>query len=300
MQKHLLIRFWQYQKERFPILAHGILIFSFTFSAIAFSHICRNDSSTISSNTILMAFANTFLIFLLLRISDEFKDKEFDAKHRPHLPVPRGLVKLNELKYLGIIILILLTLFNLFFAYNHLQIYFFVLLYLFLMFKEFFAKHWLEKNQLWYVTSHMLIIPIVDTLASSFDWMGSQADVVGLLWFFCVSFFNGLTLELGRKIKSQENEEANSYSLSLGFNKAMALFQLVLFITYFLCIGASYYAELSIYHVWVFSVLYCITALFGIYFHNNQSKKNSKIFELLSGIWAIGMYLNLGSSVFFN
>ena len=141
MQKHLLKRLWQYQKERFPLFAHGVLIFSFIFSAIAYSHICRNDSTNISMNQLLMAFANTFLLFLLLRISDEFKDKEFDAKNRPHLPVPRGLVQLNELKIIGVIILISLTTFNLIFAFNHFHIYFFVLLYMFLMFNEFFVKH---------------------------------------------------------------------------------------------------------------------------------------------------------------
>ncbi len=297
MQKPLLIRLWQYQKERFPIFAHGILIFSFTFSAFAYSHICRNDSSVISFYQLFKAFINTFFLFLLLRISDEFKDKEFDAKHRPHLPVPRGLVQLQELKIIGFIVLIFLTLFNAVFAFNHFHIYFFVLTYMFLMFKEFYVKEWLEKNQIWYVTSHMLIIPLVDTLASSFDWMNSQADYLGLIWFFCVSFFNGLTLELGRKIKSKENEEANSYSLSLGVKKAMVLFQLVLFITFILCLGASHYAHLSIVHVWIFLTLYCLSALFGLYFYKQQTKKNSKLFEVFSGIWAIGMYLNLGSAV---
>lgn len=235
---------------------------------------------------------------MLLRISDEFKDKEFDAKNRPHLPIPRGLVNLNELKIIGIIVLSCLVVFNLIFAIPHFYLFAIVLVYMALMFKEFFVKHWLEKNQLVYVASHMLIIPLVDTLASSFDWMNFTPNVNGLMWFFAVSFFNGLTLELGRKIKTKDKEEANSYSLSLGFNKALSLFHIVLLTTFLLCLGASYYAQLHTIHYIIFSILYVCTALQGIYFFKHRTDKTAKVFEILSGLWAVGMYLNLGSSLF--
>lgn len=300
MKASLLKRLWQYQRERFPLFAHGILILSFTFSAMAYSHLCRQDGLPLEYQKLFLAFTNTFLLFLLLRISDEFKDRDFDLKNRPHLPVPRGLVQLSELKTIGIIVLISLSVFNLIFALHHFYLYLFILIYMALMFKEFFIKHWLEKNQLWYVTSHMLIIPLIDTLASSFDWMDKKPNMIGLCWFFAVSFFNGLTLELGRKIKVKEKEEANSYSLSLGFKKAMTLFQLVVLITLILCFGASYHAQLAIGHYLVFFLLYLMAAVQGIYYYYHQTIKNAQLFEVISGLWAVGMYLNLGSSIFFN
>ncbi|TAF77106.1 MAG: hypothetical protein EAZ53_02920 [Bacteroidetes bacterium] len=290
---------WQYQSERFPLLGHGILILSFTFSAMAYSHLCRQDHSPLDYYKLIIAFTNTFLLFLLLRISDEFKDRDFDLKNRPHLPVPRGLVLLSELKTIGIFVLIGLSSFNLIFAIKYFYLYFFILIYMALMFKEFFIKHWLEKNQLWYVTSHMLIIPLIDTLASSFDWMNNKPNMLGLFWFFAVSFFNGLTLELGRKIKVKEQEEANSYSLSLGFKKAMLLFQLVILITLLLCFAASYQSRLTFVHYLIFALLYSIAAAHGIYYYHYQTIKNAKLFEILSGLWAVGMYLNLGSSIFY-
>ena len=48
-----------------------------------------------------MAFATAFLFFLQLRIADEFKDFEEDSRYRPYRPVPRGLVRLRELGWLG-------------------------------------------------------------------------------------------------------------------------------------------------------------------------------------------------------
>lgn len=296
---NILLRLWIYQKERFPIFAHGLLIASFTFSAMAFSSICRENENNLDLFQFLKAFLNTFFIFLLLRISDEFKDKDFDKLNRPHLPVPRGLVSLVELKILGFAIISILILFNVFFANSQLWIFSFVIIYMYLMFHEFYLGHWLVERPLWYVTSHMMIIPLVDTLASSFEWMGKEPDLIGLMWFFAVSFFNGCTLELGRKIKSVENEEANSYSKSLGFKRSINIFQLVLATTFILCIAASTYSNISYIHHLIFVVLYLISAGFGIWYKRNRTIKNAKLFEALSGIWAILMYLNLGLGLYF-
>ncbi len=300
MTNQLVSRLWQYQKERFPVLAHGLLIASFTFSAIAYSHVCRHDDTQVHWLTFVKAFVNTFTLFLLLRISDECKDAGYDKINRPHLPVPRGLVSLKELKYIGVGLLVTLTLFNLLFATSHGWLYLMVLAYLFLMWHEFFSKHWLEKHQLAYVVSHMMIIPLVDTLASSFDWMHAGPDLQGLLWFFAVSFFNGCTLELGRKIKATENEEANSYSASVGFKRALVYFQLVLLATYVLCAAASYYADLGFVHQLAFVLLYAGIASFAVYYQRHRTVRNSKTLEILSGLWAVGMYLNLGMGLFFN
>jgi len=298
-QAGFFARFLIYQKERFPILAHGVLISAFTFSAMAYSNICRGASESFAATDFLKAFLNTFFIFFLLRISDEFKDKDYDRLNRPHLPVPRGLVSLSELRKLGYLVFVLITSFNLLFAFSHLYVYIFVLFYMALMYREFFLGHWLLDRPLWYVVSHMMIIPLVDTLASSFDWMGYSPDVKGLFWFFAVSFFNGCTLELGRKIKAEENEEANAYSLSLGFERALAIFQVVLLITFLLCEAAATYAGLTFVHHLIFVLLYVLCAGYGFYFRNTRTVRNAKWFERLSGIWAVLMYLNLGTGLFF-
>jgi len=40
-------RFLTYQKERFPFLAHGVMISAFTFSAVSYSRICRGEEGFI-------------------------------------------------------------------------------------------------------------------------------------------------------------------------------------------------------------------------------------------------------------
>src|SRR6185503_3124011 len=94
-------RWWVYQRERFPVLAHGLLIAAFSFSAISYSSVLRGAAP--GWPAALTAFASCFLFFLQLRIADEFKDFDEDARWRPYRPVPRGLVRLRELAVVGLL-----------------------------------------------------------------------------------------------------------------------------------------------------------------------------------------------------
>jgi 4-hydroxybenzoate polyprenyltransferase len=95
-------RWWIYQRERFPIFAHGALIAAFSFSAVSLSFMLRGQSGWPSGASLLVAFCSSFLFFLQLRIADEFKDFEEDSRFRPYRAVPRGLVSLGELRVLAI------------------------------------------------------------------------------------------------------------------------------------------------------------------------------------------------------
>ena len=48
--------------------------------------------------SLLIAFVSCLLFFAQLRIADEFKDIDEDTRYRPYRPVPRGLVRLAELR----------------------------------------------------------------------------------------------------------------------------------------------------------------------------------------------------------
>ena len=98
----MLKRWWVYQRERFPLLGHGPLIAAFSFSALSFSTMLRGERQWPSPAAFLVAFATCFLFFLQLRLADEFKDFEEDSRYRPYRPVPRGLVTLRELAWVGV------------------------------------------------------------------------------------------------------------------------------------------------------------------------------------------------------
>ncbi len=290
-------RFYLYQKERFPFLGHGALIAAFSFSAISYSRICRGIHTFIDWNLFYLCIFNTITLFFLLRVFDEFKDKDDDAKFRTYLPVPRGLISLNELKKVGFVFFTLQILVNTFFVPTLLPLYAMVIGYLLLMGKEFFVVEWLKRHQFWYVVSHMLIIPLVDVFASGFDWKIEKANPsTGLLFFFAVSFMNGIVLEIGRKIKAPEKEEEGvvSYSGLLGANKAAIFWIVLLAVTLVLAFTAASYSGQSYIELSTLIVLFVICSLPAIWFLFTKKQKAGKMIEIASALWTFGMYLMLG------
>ena len=290
-------RFWIYQKERFPFVGHLPLIFMFTFSAIAYSRICRSQSGFIQWKDFAIGFFTTLTLFFLLRISDEFKDREIDAKYRPELPVPRGLMKLSELKIMGMIVIVLQCILILWIHPSMFLFYIIVLAYLAFMTVEFFAHDWLNNHMLAYMASHMVIIPLVDIYASGLDWyLDGNHPHWGLLFFFAVSYFNGMVLEIGRKLKhpADEKEGVVTYSGLYGYQRASTYWILILSLTAFAAAVACHYANLSVISYYILATSYSIGVFAAIKYKRNPSQKASKTLEIISGIWTLLMYGTLG------
>ncbi len=293
-------RFWQYLKERFPLHSHGVLIAAFSFSAIGYSRLCQNLDGFIDLDKYLIAVFNTITLFFLLRVFDEHKDAEDDAKFRVELPVPRGLISLKELKYIGVFVFLLQIFITTITYPSMLYLYALVIGYLLLMGKEFFVKEWLKRHPFWYVTSHMLIIPLVDIYASGYDWqLSNQSAPFGLVYFFCVSFLNGIVLEVGRKIRDPKDEKpgVETYSSMLGPSKALILWVFVLFATLIFALLAADFARFSG-EVQIALIAYFLITLVAAFLHHKKpSSKTAKGIEIASGLWTILMYLTLGGIV---
>jgi len=290
-------RFLIYQKERFPFLVHGIMIAAFTFSAVSYSRICRGEEGFIEISDYLIGVFATVTLFFLVRIFDEFKDKDDDAKYRTYLPVPRGLISLKELRIIGWVVglaqIAVLAIFQL----EMLYLYGIVLGYLFLMGVEFFVPTWLKERQILYITSHMAIIPLIDIYASGLDWLlgGSNAHW-GLAWFFAVSYMNGLVLEFGRKIRTPESEEEGvvSYTGMYGTKGGVVIWMILMFITLTIAIGATHYANYGVIAYVILISFYVLCAIPGILFIKKPTVKLSKYIEYASALWTALMYLSLG------
>ena len=77
------------------------------------------------------------------------------------------------------------------------------------MTREFFVARWLKAHPIVYMTSHMVIIPLVDLYATACDWRvaGLTGPPAGLSWFLIVSYLNGIVVEIGRKTRAPADEE---------------------------------------------------------------------------------------------
>lgn len=293
-----LKRFYIYQKERFPILMNGIAVSVFTFSAISFSRICRGAEGFVPWSTYLIGCFATFTLFLLVRIFDEFKDREDDAKYRTYLPVPRGLVTLKELRLIGWIVGILQITSIALFQLPMLPLYILVIGYLCLMGVEFFVPQFLKKRQILYITSHIVIIPLLDVYSSGLDWkLAGVSPPFALIFFFAVSFMNGLVVEFGRKLKAPADEEIGvvSYTGLWGTKNAILVWMICIVTTLILATIAATYAHYGLPVLSVLLALAILTVLPGFGFMRSPSKKMAKRVEIMSGIWTIGMYLTLGA-----
>ena len=290
-------RLYIYQKERFPILGHGLLVAAFSFSAISYSRICRGADGFVDGKTFAIGIFTTISLFFLVRIFDEFKDAEDDAKYRKELAVPRGLMSLRELAVTGVLLAIVQIALNLYFFPKMLLIYVIIMGYLLLMGKEFFIAPWLKKHQFWYITSHMFIIPLIDIYASGLDWLlaGTKAPT-GLLFFFAVSYMNGIVLEIGRKIRipGKESEGVLTYTSMLGIKNAVWLWVFMLVITLSLSIAASVFAGYGKTAFIILGIIFILCAFPALLFLQKRTEKLSKMIEYASAFWTISIYLTLG------
>lgn len=290
-------RFIIYQKERFPVVQHGLLILVFTFSSVNYSLNARNATQIPSLDVWLVGAITVFLFFLLLRLFDEFKDAEEDAQFRPYRPVPRGLVLFKELKILIGISIGVILLSNAIFTPKLLPIVLLVLLYIGLMTKEFFVAKWLKKHPIWYMTSHMFVMPLFDLYSTGLDWVVQDVQASSkLLGFLIISYVNGMVIELGRKIRAKEQEEigVETYSKIWGPKKAVIVWFLCISIVFVLSIVAMLSLNYSSIEVVLLLFMYLTTMVITIQFYSNPTAKRSKSIETMAGIWTLSMYLLLG------
>jgi 4-hydroxybenzoate polyprenyltransferase len=291
-------RWWVYQRERFPILAHGLLIAAFSFSAVSFSSLLRGHIALPSLQTALVAFVTCFLFFFGLRIADEFKDFEEDSRYRPYRPVPRGLVSLRELGILGGVFALVQLGLALWLHPPLLWLLVIVWVYLTLMTKEFFVGEWLKARPILYLVSHMAIIPLVDLYATACDWRPEQSEPPrGLIWFLIVSYFNGVVIEIGRKVRAPKDEEhgVNTYSFLWGYRTAALVWLGALFVTAGFALVAAHWIDWSLPVACVLSILLACAALVVWRFIREPTATWAKRIEGLSGVWTVLMYLSLGA-----
>ncbi|MGE3801455.1 MAG: UbiA family prenyltransferase [Candidatus Kapaibacterium sp.] len=296
-ERSFLSRFAEYQKERFPLLAHGPLILVFTFSAISYSRVCRGADGFISVAEFAVGGLTAISFFLLLRLFDEFKDAEEDARYRPYRPVPRGLVTLRELRTLGITLTLFFVAANALLMPRTIPAILLVLFYMVLMSKEFFVRDWLKRHPVTYMLSHMVIMPMIDFYTTGLDWLNAGVSPPqGLEFFLLVTFLNGVVIEMGRKIRAPKDEEegVETYSALYGSKRAALIWLCVVFVTWGSAVLASNYAGYGNAGIIALSAVLLLCSIPALLFANTLSPKYAKRIETAAGVWTIGMYLTLG------
>jgi 4-hydroxybenzoate polyprenyltransferase len=291
-----MMRFWIYQRERFPLLSHGLVIASFSASAIAFSVLARHAALP-PWWLFAGGFVSSLIFFAQMRIADEWKDAKDDATFRPYRPVPRGLVTLRELAVIAIAGGVIQLAVALAVSPRLIPVLLCVWGYFALMSREFFVPRWLRAHPLAYIVSHMAIVPMIDFYVSSFDWLVAGAPAPHALpWFLAVTFCNGLAVEIGRKIRAPKDEElgVETYSAIWGRSRATVIWCSAVALTASLAMLTAAHVAFGRVDAPVFGAAFGFAVLIALAFLRRPARSTASLIETFCGAWTIVLYVALG------
>ena len=294
----LAARLWIYQRERFPLLAHGVVIAALSASALGISTLLTGRPGSVALPAAVVAFVTLLLFFLQLRIADEFKDYADDCRFRPYRAVPRGLVSLRELGWIGLAAGAVQLVIALWLDHRLVWLLALVWGYYGLMSAEFFAGTWLKAHPLAYLWSHMLILPLIVLYASACDWLvnGIEIPLAGLVGLLLMTMFTGIVIEIGRKIRAPEDEEfgVETYSALWGMKRAALAW------TGAIALSAVAGTWLAVQVGFIVPVL-SVTAIFlfaaarvASVFLIAPSAQKARAIDNLSGLWTLSLLLVVG------
>jgi hypothetical protein len=296
----MLSRWLTYQQERFPIVKHGLLIAVFSFAAIGYSSVMRGGEAERSVLQFLglgfVACISAALFFLQLQIVDDLKDFKEDTLYRPHYPVPRGVVALQELK----VALVASGLVQLGLAMS-LGFPLVVMLgviwgYMALLRKEIFVFKELNDKPLINLFLNALPVLLVAFYISMFDWVPAGSGVVQVASFLLVSFWVGVLIQLGQKICVPMNEKPGmkTYSASWGIQKAIFVWLSVIWLLAISALIAA--AQIQFVLPIALTLLFLLTGsmIVSWRFLSRPVLKWENGLKLLSELWIFLVYFNLG------
>lgn len=292
-------RLWIYQAERFPLGKTALLCAIFSAASVSVSaHLAGRAPP--GAGAYLAAFLVTLAFFFQLRVLDEIKDGEDDARYRPERPIPRGLVRLSTIVRLGIASAAVAAVAAWLVAPGQLLMLALAWGWMALMTAEFFAPAWLKARPFAYLVSHMLVMPLIDLVVTGFEWMPRGVVPPALWLFLLLSFANGCVLEIGRKLwaPEAEREGVETYSGLLGHRRGVALWlgcigaALILL----LAVGVATRAPLATGAIGIVGAAGTLAA--GLRYRRAPTAKAAAAVETAAGLWVFACYAAAGFAPF--
>ena len=297
----LAVRFLAYQAERFPLLGLVPLVTLFTFSSAAYSRRARGAPDFVDPAVFAVGAFTAVTIFFMLRVLDEHKDAAVDRRFRPELPVPRGLVTLGDLRWIGAGVAGVALIANAVVAPILLGPLLVVGAWATLMTKEFFVPVWLRAHPTAYLLTHMAIMPLIDGYTTGLDWLRSGAHAPhGLILFLAVTFANGILIEVGRKVRAPqgEREGVDTYTKAWGPRAAPAVWLATLATSALLAWRAAAHTGTASAAALALVVLAIPCAWPALGFLRQRTAAGARRIDVASQAWPAVTYVVLGAMPF--
>lgn len=200
-------------KERLPVVPNFILAFGLMFSAVGLLGASSKTLPAVFGAIALFAFVSE------LRFMDELKDVEKDVVANPDRPLPRGAISKEQVGSLIAITGVLLVAFaaasGAIFTPTSGILLAISVIWLYLMYKEFFVGDWLAAKPLLYAISHQIVIFPLCLFAVSLYNPEAALGMKSLAFGFLIlsAFFS---FEVGRKLDPEAHEILGTYLIAYG------------------------------------------------------------------------------------
>ena len=288
-------RLWTYQAERFPVAKTALLLAVFCVAGINVT-VFLGERSPPGWSAYAFAWVVTFIIFFQMRVCDEHKDHADDTRYRPERPVPRGLISLHELRWLGLSGVPAAAVVAGVYEPGLLIPLAVVWIWLALMTVEFFMPATLKARPAAYLVSHMIIMPLIALLVTACVWVETGSMPDGLWLFLIVSFLNGVVLEVGRKLRTPDNERegVETYSALWGPKPAAGIWLVAVLAagTLAFMLGVSMQAVVVVGPAILLGLLAALFA--ALMFSEAADHRSQRRIETVSGLWVLLSYAGLG------
>jgi 4-hydroxybenzoate polyprenyltransferase len=286
-----------YLAERFPLLAHGVLILSFCSSNQFLAQALTDPGQPVHYDArSLLGFFTLLGFFLHLRIFDDHKDYRADCRHFPDRVLQRGVVSLDELKLVGGFAIgvefILAALAGPAALIAVLMVFGFSVL----MLKEFFVASWLRRHFLVNVVVHMLVMPLLALVVFSISTGRYPWQAPGWFWLYAwVGFFVAFNWEVSRKIRAPADEIADldSYTKVFGTYGAAYLVLVIRVVDTGLVALVAHHLRFSAwFYVWLIALfLLCMVGF--LQFRFRTSSATARRMETYAGLYIVAFDLAL-------
>jgi 4-hydroxybenzoate polyprenyltransferase len=287
-------RWFLYCRERFPLLQSGAFVAAFTFATLRIADALDPRATSFDLRSFLAAFAVAFLFFLELRVLDEFKDADDDARYRPYRPVPRGLVSLRELAVVGVTAAAMQVAVATLAGPAATAWLVMTFAWMALMGREFFARAWLRARPVAYLASHTIVVPLIALTVAAFR--GHAADIVALAPYLAFTCATSVVLELGRKLRAPTDEQTGveTYTALWGRRTAVIVWLASLAASAALAVAAAM-ATAGAWAIGAIGVAALVAGgVCGHRFLGRPVPGAGKALQALSGFWIIAAYVALG------
>lgn len=286
MIKHL----WAYLQERFPLQANGVLIVSYFTANYLLALGAVSDKSQPLELSWRFAAGCLVLLFMFfhMRVIDEHKDYEQDRIVHPGRVLSRGLVTLKQLRNAGIVAVIIEVTLSLLLGFPSFVMCLVVLVFSWLIYKEFFIGEILERRLLANAFIHLLIMPAyclyVFTAAAERSFWLAPAPILLYAW---VSYGVGLGYEVARKTRAPADERDGliTYSAVMGpYRSAFISLSALLFSGMVSMIVGAQMDFGWWYHTMVAALL-GVVVLGVLYFYLKTTSKTAASLQLYAGMF---------------